>query len=83
MNTNIRAQLKSISLTQQIDIIEKGMTAIIEGDKEIKRLYDLVVSVKGIGFVLASNLMVVTNCFMSISDSRKFACYTGLAPFKR
>ena len=71
------------SLTQQIDIIEKGMTAIIEGDKEIKRLYDLVVSVKGIGFVLASNLMVVTNCFMSFTDSRKFACYAGLAPFER
>ena len=70
-------------LTHQIDIIEKGMRELIEGDKEIKRLYDLVVSVKGVGFVLASNLLVVTNCFMSFKDSRKFACYAGLAPFER
>jgi len=70
-------------LTQQIDVIEKGMTKLIEEDKEIKRLYDLVISVKGVGFVLTTNLLVVTNCFMSFTDSRKFACYAGLAPFER
>jgi len=71
------------TMTQQIDIMEKGMIEIMEGDKEIQRLYDLVVSVKGVGFVLASNLLVVTNCFKSFTDSRKFACYAGLAPFER
>jgi transposase len=49
----------------------------------MKELYDLMVSVKGVGLILASNLLVVTNCFRGFENSRKFACYAGLAPFEK
>lgn len=70
-------------LNKQIDTIEKEMTEIIDSDEKMKEIYDLIFSVKGVGFILASNLLVVTNCFMGFKDSRKFACYAGIAPFEK
>ena len=70
-------------LDKQIDLIEEEMAQVIDGDATIKKLYKLIVSVKGVGFILASNLLVVTNCFLSFNNSRKFACYAGIAPFEK
>ena len=70
-------------LDKQIKAIEKEMIGLIDGDEKMKGIYNLVVSVKGVGIILASNLLVVTNCFMSFQDSRKFACYAGIAPFEK
>jgi len=69
-------------LSKQITIIEKKIIELINSDPKMKEIYDLITSIKGVGPVLASNLLVVTNCFMSFKDSRKFACYAGLAPFE-
>ena len=41
------------------------------------------VSVKGVGLVLASNFLASTNCFTAFKNSRKFACYAGIAPFEK
>ena len=70
-------------LTKQIDSLEKEMIDLIQADEVMKELYDLTVSVKGVGLILASNLLVVTNCFRGFKDSRKFACYAGIAPFEK
>ncbi|MCH7534692.1 MAG: IS110 family transposase [Bacteroidetes bacterium] len=70
-------------LGKQITIIENEIIELINNDPKMKGIYDLITSVKGVGPVLASNLLVVTNCFMSFKDSRKFACYAGLAPFEK
>ena len=66
-------------LSKQIDILEKEMIDLIQADELMKELYNLMVSVKGVGLILASNLLVVTNCFRGFTDSRKFACYAGIA----
>lgn len=70
-------------LSKQIDVIEKEIIELITEDNKMKELYLLMVSVKGVGLILASNLLVVTNCFMGFTDSRKFACYAGVAPFEK
>lgn len=70
-------------LSKQIDILEKEMIELIQADQVMKELYNLMVSVKGVGLILASSLLVVTNCFMGFEDSRKFACYAGIAPFEK
>lgn len=70
-------------LSKQIDSIEKEITELIDDDQKMSVLYHLMVSVKGVGLILASNLLVVTNCFMGFTDSRKFACYAGIAPFEK
>ena len=70
-------------LSKQIDVIEKEIIELIQVDEVMKHLYNLMISVKGVGLILASNLLVVTNCFMGFTDSRKFACYAGIAPFEK
>ena len=69
------------SLNQQIKEVEKQMKQIIDQDPELKRLYDLVKSVKGVGPIIATTMLVYTNCFKAFDNARKFACYIGIAPF--
>ena len=70
-------------LAKQIGKIEGEIKAIIKEDKRMNNLYTLIISVKGIGLVLATNFLVLTNCFTSFDNSRQFACYSGIAPFKK
>ena len=70
-------------LTRQIDKIEDEIESIIKEDKVISKLFKLVTSVKGIGPIVGAHLLVVTNCFSCFDDSRKFACYAGIAPFEK
>ncbi len=69
-------------LSKQIEAIEKEMKALINSDEKMKELFGLIVSVKGVGLILAANFLVITNCFKGFTDSRKFACYVGIAPFE-
>jgi transposase len=62
--------------------VESKIIAILNEDENLKSLYRVITSVVGIGFVTAINLMVHTNRFTILKDSRKLgACYCGVAPF--
>ena len=61
--------------------VEEQMIAIITNAPEIKRNFDLVSSVKGIGLINAINTVVYTNNFKAFETPRKYACYIGVAPF--
>lgn len=61
--------------------VEREMKRIIKSDKKLRINYDLVTSVKGIGHVIATALLVHTQNFKSFGDPRKFLCYAGMAPF--
>lgn len=75
-------QQKLISeLSSQIVKVEKEIAAIINKDAELKRVFSLVTSVKGVGLILGTTLMVYTNCFTAFDNARKFASYCGIAPF--
>lgn len=76
------AQTKLISeLVKQIKNVEKEILDTIKSDKTMKELYNLITSIKGIGFVIGSYLLVTTNCFTAFDSARKYACYAGIAPF--
>jgi transposase len=82
------ARLLEKSIQKSIAAIEKDLKRIeaeilllIEKDESLNKLYLLITSVVGIGFVTAVNLIVHTNEFTSLNDSRKLACYCGVAPF--
>src|SRR5471030_2172589 len=61
--------------------VETAMDKIIAADEELKRLFTLVTSVTGIGKVTAVQILITTNEFKEISNPKKFACYSGVAPF--
>ena len=55
---------------------------IIEEDPELKRLFAITESVTGVGRVMALQMVVTSNEFKNIKDPRKYACYSGVAPFE-
>lgn len=76
------AQAKLISeLEKQIKKVEKEILDTIKSDQTMHELYKLITSIKGIGFVIGSYLLVTTNCFTAFDNARKYACYAGIAPF--
>jgi transposase len=70
------------SLEKDILAIEKQIKELLDQDPNLKKLYDLVTSVVGIGKQTAIALMVYTNGFTLFDDARKLACYAGVAPFE-
>lgn len=68
---------------QAIKAIDKKIKELILSDPYIKALTDIITSVPGVGPVTAVKMIVTTNEFKDINDPRKYACYGGVAPFKR
>jgi transposase len=67
---------------KQLHKIEFQIDELIKEDLEIKKQYDYVTSVTGIGKITGLNMMVSTGFFQRITDYKKFACYAGVAPFR-
>ena len=61
--------------------VEEKMRQIIWEDEEMKSMYDLVTSVRGVGKILAMQLMIYTQMFTRYDNGRQLACYCGVAPF--
>ena len=68
-------------ITKQIEKIEKNLDDIIKNDQQIKRIYKLITSIKGVGPQTALFLIVYTDKFTKFDNWRKFASYCGIAPF--
>lgn len=69
------------TLDTQISEIEKGMEAMIQSDAAMGKNYELVTSIKGIGPVIANDLLIKTGNFQVIDTARKAASYAGVCPF--
>lgn len=69
-------------IRKSITQIEEQIEQLLNSTDDMKRLYSLVKSVEGIGVIIASHLIVVTNRFTAFSDPRKFASFCGVAPFE-
>ncbi|MBK9597698.1 MAG: IS110 family transposase [Flavobacteriales bacterium] len=54
----------------------------IDADPPGQHQYDLIGSVPGVGPVLASNLLALTDAFSRFSTPRQLACHAGAAPLK-
>ena len=65
-----------------IALIEKEIEEVINTNGAIRKNYDLVRSVKGIGMVNAVLFIIYSNNFQYFTDARKYACYSGIAPFE-
>lgn len=72
--------LKDVS--KAIVIAEEKVKTLIKEDAELKEVYDLAMSVKGIGMQTAVYMLIHTHGFTTFTTSRQFACYCGIAPFE-
>ena len=70
------------ALKKDLKKVDEQIQTLIKEDSELTRLFQLTTSVKGIGKVTATHIIVATNEFKSITEAKKFACYAGVAPFE-
>jgi len=66
---------------RQIIEIEERIKDLIAQDSSVKTNYQLTQSVIGIGPIIAAYLVAYTDNFTLFDNSRKFASYSGVAPF--
>jgi transposase len=69
-------------LENQIKQVEREVQQLIDSDDNLKKLYELITSVSGVGQIVAINTLVVTNEFKQIARPKEMACNCGVVPFK-
>jgi len=68
---------------EQIKQIDKEIKALIEKDDNFKIKIDLAMSVPGIGLLLATNLLVLTDGFTKHLNYKEIASYVGICPYEQ
>ncbi len=61
--------------------VQKQIHQLIEQDSELKRLFELLTSIDGIGPVTATELILSTKAFTDGRSAKQFASFAGVAPF--
>lgn len=79
LKTTSQASLKGIA--QDIKKIDKQIEELIKSDDNLSKLNRFITSVRGIGVVTSSEIIVRTNEFQDYKEAKKFACTAGVAPF--
>lgn len=81
-DTSLEITTQTINhLEQQIGAIEKAMNELIKTDQAMLKNYKLSRSVKGVGMVLAIQMLLHTHNYTRFGSWRQFSSYCGLAPF--
>jgi transposase len=70
------------NLKNALKLIEKKMKIIITNNEQLKQQYELVKSIPGVGEQTAVYFIIATKGFKAFKTWRKFACYSGVAPFE-
>jgi transposase len=70
------------ALDKDLERVNKQIQEIIIQDPELNRLFNIITSVDGVGVVTAAEIIITTNEFKNITEAKKFACYSGVAPFE-
>ena len=69
------------NLQDNIKQTDKEIKSVIDTDPTIKRNYDLLTSIIGVGIVVAVTTIVLTENFTTFTNPRKYASYIAIAPF--
>lgn len=69
-------------LSREVDKVDERIRKLIDSDKGLSAVYEIVTTMPGIGTQNAVCLMVYTDNFNKFNfNARKIACYYGVAPF--
>jgi len=79
VNTHIKRAL--LALGKEIESLDGEIECLIKGNEATKENYELATSIKGIGPVIAADLIIKTGNFQNIDTARKASSYAGVCPF--
>lgn len=71
------------SLAADLQKVDKQIEQLIKEDEQLSHLFGIITSVKAVGNQTAAQIIIRTNEFKDINDPKKFACYSGVAPFTK
>ncbi|WP_396602867.1 IS110 family transposase [Algibacter sp. R77976] len=69
-------------LEASLKVVEAKMREIVKQAPKLKRQFELIKSIKGVGEKTALYFIIATKGFEVFSSARKLACYAGVAPFE-
>src|SRR5688572_11876181 len=69
-------------LKDKIKLIENELISIYKKSEQLNQTFQKIVSIKGVGLIVATAVITATNNFTSFNTWRQFACYAGIAPFE-
>lgn len=67
-------------LDKQVKAIEKQMITVVNSDESLKKNYELLLSIKGIGMINAITTIVATGNFTRFQTARQYAKFCCVAP---
>ena len=80
---NKQMQLQHDGLTEQLKLVDRKIRSLLRRYNTTEGQYDLLVSIPGIGPVIAGWLLVYTEGFTRFANARQLACFVGSAPFPK
>ena len=78
--SEVKKQIRTID--KLVDKLDAEIKSLINQHPEAKKNYQLITSVPGIGMISACYMLICTENFNLFDNPRKFASYTGVAPFE-
>lgn len=70
------------ALDRDLSGVDRKIDQLIREDAQLSNLFDLIVSVPGVGRITACYLLCFTNEFTMYTSAKQLACYCGVAPFE-
>jgi transposase len=70
------------AMEKDLTLVEQQISELIKKDKQLNEMFKLMTSITGVGPVVAINILVVTDEFKKFENAKRFACYSGIAPFE-
>lgn len=80
---NDQMQAQKDQLTMLLKQVDRTINGLLRTYNATEGQYDLLVSIPGIGPVIAGWLLVYTEGFTRFDNARQLACFTGSAPFPK
>jgi transposase len=78
LKSNVKKSLTALKEEQKA--VEQQIQQLIQADARLKELFDLMVSVPGIGPVIATELLITTNEMQAINDPKNWPVTPGWLP---
>lgn len=69
-------------LKKQLGMLDEKIRKLIREDENLCEQQQLLKSIPGIGEITSVYILMATKGFTAFANARKFACYSGVAPFE-
>ncbi|RVT95869.1 IS110 family transposase [Mucilaginibacter limnophilus] len=80
MNKALQPVINAVN--KSIKHVEMAIRKLIRQHQDIKQVYDLMLSVPGVGAITAWYLLAYSNAMRNFNNAKQLACYCGVAPFE-